>query len=375
MSTFKCTIEKLTILPHPNADALELAEVGLYRAVVPKGVYKTGDYAMYIPEQAILPPKLIKELGLEGKLAGKQANRVKAIRLRGELSQGIVCRPKTKLDIEFYWDADICAGDHSDYSEALGVTKWVPEIPVHMAGEIEPCPDLVRWIDIENYQRYPQMFNRGEPVVVTEKIHGTACLVTYIHDPASSADAKVYVSSKGHGAKNLAIKPNADNLYWRAVLHNLLPMRLKGMAMQEGACKIGLFGEIFGAGVQDLKYGHEAARDQTLGFRAFDCWMEYDTPDEPGWVDARDFESLMIRQGIPRVPTVYSGGFIQDEIAAKVSGHTMVHSADGRKLLDHMREGVVIRSATEQRSVYGGRKIAKWVSPEYLTRKGGTEYE
>lgn len=374
MSTFKCTIEKLTILPHPNADALELAEVGLYRAVVPKGVYKTGDYAMYIPEQAILPPELIKELGLEGKLAGKQANRVKAVRLRGELSQGIVCRPNKVSRIWFsesYQDRPVV----KPWAEFLGIEKWVPEIPVHMAGEIEPCPDLVRWIDIENYQRYPQMFNRGEPVVVTEKIHGTACLVTYIHDPGSGADAKVYVSSKGHGAKNQAIKPNADNLYWRAVLHNLLPMKLQAMAMQEGACKIGLFGEIFGAGVQDLKYGHEAARDETLGFRAFDCWMEFDTPDEPGWVDAEDFHALMIRHGIQRVPLLYRGGFLQDKILETVSGHTWVASADGRKLLDHMRAGVVIRSATEQRSVYGGRKIAKWVSPEYLTRKGGTEYE
>ena len=71
MSTFKVTAEKLVIHPHPNADALELAQMGLYRAVVPKGVYKTGDYAVYIPEQAVLPDDLIEELGLTGRLAGE----------------------------------------------------------------------------------------------------------------------------------------------------------------------------------------------------------------------------------------------------------------------------------------------------------------
>lgn len=96
MSSFKVTVERLEIHPHPNADALELAQVGLYRAVVPKGVYKSGEYAVYIPEQAILPPALIMELGLEGRLAGREKNRVKAIRLRGELSQGIICRPKNR---------------------------------------------------------------------------------------------------------------------------------------------------------------------------------------------------------------------------------------------------------------------------------------
>src|ERR1700728_669342 len=93
MSTFAVTLEQLTIHEHTNADALELAQVGLCRAVVLKGQFKTGDYALYIPEQAVLPDELIEELGLVGRLAGPQHNRVKAVRLRGQLSQGIVCRP------------------------------------------------------------------------------------------------------------------------------------------------------------------------------------------------------------------------------------------------------------------------------------------
>lgn len=94
MSTLRVTAERLTVLEHPNADALELAQVGLYRAVVAKGAYRTGDYALYIPEQSVLPAALIEELGLTGKLAGSGADRVRAVRLRGELSQGIVCRPR-----------------------------------------------------------------------------------------------------------------------------------------------------------------------------------------------------------------------------------------------------------------------------------------
>lgn len=93
MSTLRVTAEVLTVHPHPNADALELAQVGLYRAVVAKGVYRTGDVAVYIPEQAVLPLALVEELGLTGRLAGGNSDRVKAVRLRGELSQGIVCRP------------------------------------------------------------------------------------------------------------------------------------------------------------------------------------------------------------------------------------------------------------------------------------------
>ena len=60
MSTLRVTAEVLTVHEHPGADALELAQVGLYRAVVAKGAYRTGDAAVYIPEQSVLPAALIE---------------------------------------------------------------------------------------------------------------------------------------------------------------------------------------------------------------------------------------------------------------------------------------------------------------------------
>ncbi|MYG14266.1 MAG: RNA ligase (ATP), partial [Gammaproteobacteria bacterium] len=40
----------------------------------------------------------------------------------------------------------------------------------------------------------------------------------------------------------------------------------------------------------------------------------------------------------------------------------------------HMREGVVVRPVAERESPGLGRVILKSVSGDYLTRKGGTEY-
>lgn len=159
MSTLRVTAEILTVHPHPNADALELAQVGLYRAVVAKGAYRTGDAAVYIPEQSVLPPALIDELGLTGRLAGGNHDRVKAVRLRGELSQGIVCRPKALADV----DLVRAAADGTDFAERLGVTKWVPPVPPTMSGEVEPAPALLPWVDIENLQRHPGIFSRANP--------------------------------------------------------------------------------------------------------------------------------------------------------------------------------------------------------------------
>ncbi|MFI6415959.1 RNA ligase (ATP) [Streptomyces sp. NPDC050842] len=356
MSTLRVTAEVLTVHPHPNADALELAQVGLYRAVVAKGAYRTGDTALYIPEQAVLPAALVDELGLTGRLAGKQSDRVKAVRLRGELSQGIVCRPGALADA----DLDRAAAERTDFAETLGITKWVPPVPTTMNGDVESAPDLLPWVDIENLQRYPDVFEPGEPVVLTEKLHGTACLLTW-----HAEGGRVQVTSKGYGAKGLALQEDPRNLYWRAVHAHGLPAVAERLATRLGARRVGFFGEVYGAGVQDLAYGADG-RSETVGYALFDVSAEID--GQVHWLTPAE---VLAPGEVPLVPCLYSGPYDLDTVLAHASGRETV---SGRET--HLREGVVIRPATERYSpVVGGRAIAKAVSPAYLTRKGGTEYE
>ncbi|MFF9036980.1 RNA ligase (ATP) [Streptomyces sp. NPDC014892] len=358
MSTLRVTAEVLTIHEHPNADALELAQVGLYRAVVAKGAYRTGDTAVYIPEQSVLPAALIEELGLTGRLAGGNADRVKAVRLRGELSQGIVCRPRALADV----DLTAAVSDGTDFAERLGIVKWVPPIPPTMSGEVESAPDLLPWVDIENIQRHPGIFTPGEPVVLTEKLHGTACLVTYLAE-----GGRIQVSSKGFGSKSLALKEDPRNLYWRAVHGHRVGEVAARLAERLGARRVGIFGEVYGAGVQDLTYGADGRRD-TLGYAVFDVSADID--GRVRWLDAAELPDLLDGE-LPLVPRLYEGPYAVDRVLEVASGRETV---SGRGL--HLREGVVIRPATERYSpVTGGRAVAKAVSPAYLTRKGGTEYE
>ncbi|MFD5270621.1 RNA ligase (ATP) [Streptomyces sp. NPDC058335] len=355
MSTLRVTAEMLTVHEHPNADALELAQVGLYRAVVAKGAYRTGEVAIYIPEQSVLPAGLIEELGLTGRLAGGNADRVKAVRLRGELSQGIVCRPKALADV----DLARAVKEGTDFAERLGIVKWVPPIPPTMNGDVEPAPDLLPWVDIENIQRYPDIFTAGEPVVLTEKLHGSACLMTYVAD-----EGRVYVSSKGFGAKSLALKEDPRNLYWRAVRGHGVAEAAARLAERLGARRVGIFGEVYGAGVQDLTYGADGRRD-TLGYAVFDVSAEIGGAVR--WLDA----GAVLGDELPLVPRVFEGPYDSVRVLESAGGRETV---SGRGL--HLREGVVIRPAVERySSVTGGRAIAKAVSAGYLTRKGGTEYE
>ncbi|MFD7678764.1 RNA ligase (ATP) [Streptomyces sp. NPDC060187] len=355
MSTLRVTAEMLTVHDHPNADALELAQVGLYRAVVAKGAFRTGEHAVYIPEQSVLPAPLIEELGLTGRLAGSAADRVRAVRLRGELSQGIVCRPEALADV----DLARAAEEGTDFAETLGIVKWVPPIPPTMDGDVESAPGLLPWVDIENIQRYPDIFTEGEPVVLTEKLHGSACLLTYLAD-----GDRVHVSSKGFGAKSLALKEDPRNLYWRAVHAHGVPQAAARLAERLGARRVGVFGEVYGAGVQDLTYGADGRRE-AIGYAVFDVSAEID--GEVRWLDAAE----LLTGELPLVPRLYEGPYTIGRVLEIASGRETV---SGRGL--HLREGVVIRPAVERYSpVTGGRAVAKAVSPAYLTRKGGTEYE
>lgn len=91
MAEFTVPVVRIAgIEPIDGADAIEVAQVLGYRCVVKKGEFAVGDLAVYIPEASIVPDYLLELLGLTGKLAGPQGNRVKAIKLRNTISQGLL---------------------------------------------------------------------------------------------------------------------------------------------------------------------------------------------------------------------------------------------------------------------------------------------
>ena len=130
MSQFAVTVTRIVrVHPHPGADRLELAQVGDYRCVVGKGIYHDGDLIAYIPVASILPDVVLEKVGLKGStlLAGKEHNRVKEVRLRGELSEG-VCYPVGPGWVE-----------GQDVAEILGIVKHCPPIPAHLDRQGNPA--------------------------------------------------------------------------------------------------------------------------------------------------------------------------------------------------------------------------------------------
>lgn len=364
MSSFQVTAERIRITEHSNADALELAQVGGYRAVVRKGQFEDGQLAVYIPEQAILPDELIDELGLTGKLAGSKRNRLKPVRLRGELSQGIVCLPSAVADV----DLAQAEAQRTDLAEALGVTKYVPSVPVHMSGEAHVATDQVRWVDIENVKRYPEVFEDGDWVIGTEKLHGTCCAITFHADPEHPDPLQV--SSKGLNSRGLALtgtdKNRQKNLYWRAVDTFELETLARAIAEELDVDTVALFGEVYGAGVQDLTYGQASGQ---ISFALFDVAVVSDGGART-FIAASALPALIAGR-VPLAPVLYNGPYDEAKLWELATGEETVSGTGA-----HLREGLVVRPWRERYAPQlGGRVILKFVSDAYLLRGNATEYE
>lgn len=357
----------VVIEPHPNADVLELAKVGEYRAVVRKGEFTTGDRCAYIPQGAILPEGLLREMGLwddatgKGKLGGGDGTRLKAVRLRGQLSEGLVYPAKPEWEVG------------QDVSDELGLIKYTPPIPVELSGQVEAvCPGVVVRYDIKHWKAYPNVLAEGEEVVViTEKIHGTQIqignLATLKYRPGE------FVTSKGLGKSGVGYSYSDDNkarnVYVRAEIQHRVQEKVYNWRVKKSFFddSILLFGEVFGKGVQDLHYGTHLGGDALLGLRIYDIWIG--TPQEGRFLDSDDLDTMLNELGLPRVPVLYRGPYSKRVLLDLLDGAETV-SGHGA----HMREGLVIRPAKERVDSRIGRVQFKVISEAYLLRGNATEY-
>jgi len=411
MAEFEVNVVKIDrIEDHPNADALELAIIGGYRAIVKIGEFKADDLVVYIPEASVIPQYLLEQMGLEGYLAGKDKNRVKAIKLRGILSQGLVLSIDASIDGD--WIYYTIQGEHQGYiigegsvtetidienkmlgldvAQPLGIVKWEPPIPVSMAGEVCNIYGKTLRYDVENLKKYPHILEDGEEVVMTEKLHGTFCGIGYwpgLGKKDLFEGGDVFTFSKGLGAQGLVFKDNENNknnLYVKNlvdlidgvgfnIINGIKKWFEYGTRAERNPIKefrkgkpmpVYILAEIFGKGIQDLTYGQDS---DTL--RVFDVFI-----GEPSSGRYLDYdEKVYFCENIvdlAMVPVLYRGPYSKEIADEYCDGTTELQGSKGSCI----REGIVITPVFEARHDEIGRVILKHVSERYLLRRNPTEY-
>lgn len=273
------TIRRIdAINPIPNADAIEVATVGGWNVVVKKGEFRVNDFALYLEIDSWVPTELAPFLS-KGKepreYQGIKGERLKTVRLRGQVSQGLLLplktdhlwnklvdktvplHPITYKDfieiVETKWQYP--EFQDVDYSEILGIVKWEPNIPAQLAGIMRGnFPSFIQKTDQERIQNIKRQFEdavaAGEEFEVTEKLDGSSMTVYF-----NNGDFGVC-------SRNIDLKESDDNAFWKMAKSLNLKEKLETYGKN-----IALQGELIGNGIQGNQYylpGHE--------YRIFDVY-------------------------------------------------------------------------------------------------------
>jgi RNA ligase (TIGR02306 family) len=242
------------IRPIKDADMIELAIVDGWQLVTKKGEFKIGDRAVYCEVDSFMPIKPEFEFLRKSsykRMGEEEGFRLKTIRLKGEISQGLLL-PLSAVGL---------AGDESeeDLASLLGIKLYEPPLPAQLAGLVAGLfPSFIPKTDQERVQN------------LVGKLWGTGRTITYtdgegneiVKEIPPAPKRKYEVSEKADGSsgtffsyngafgvcsRNLELKEDPDNSFWKIAHKYNLKEKLAGL-------NVAIQGELCGEGIQKNKY-------------------------------------------------------------------------------------------------------------------------
>lgn len=276
---------------HPNADKLDVVTVSGYTVISQKDTLKVGDLVFFIREDSqinINKEKFPWHAGIETYL-GKRG-RVKTIKLRGIFSSGIVI-PYQELGFEKLNTASGCMKamiineyntlfeNEDTLNELTGIQHYNPPVIGTSFGNLSMKGNLPYGLtktDEENWQNLKKL-PFGEKVLLTRKIDGTSCTVTF--------DRNGYYRVCGRNYEYLLDKDNIYINYSKKLIDTVLESKIYE-TLEEGTYLV-IRGEIAGKGIQTK--GHNIDCQNEPDFYVFKTmiWNEKDKNlSEMGYYDS-----------------------------------------------------------------------------------------
>ena len=332
------SIQKIKALePIIGADAIEKATVLGWQLVVKKDEFKVGDLAVYCEIDSILPNKP------EFEFLKPRGMRIKTIRLRGQISQGI-CFPLSILPADFELVED------ADCTEVLGVEKYEPAIPACLSGIAKgKFPSFIPKTDETRVQVLQKVLDKykGEKCYVTEKVDG------------SSGTFFINNGEFGVCSRNLELLEDAENSFWKVARQMDIENKLRSLE-----CNFAIQGELLGEGIQSNKLKFKG---QTIRFfNAFDI-------DKFEYLQFENFYALFDKLELPTVPIIATDYELSNDVDTLIQMGTI----KSRICPDVWAEGIVIRPLKEKLDLLlsnenfnNGRVSFKAINPEFLLKYG-----
>jgi RNA ligase (TIGR02306 family) len=311
------SIRKISDLsPIEGADKIELATIDGWKVVVAKDVnHKVGDLIVYCEVDSFLPIEpefeFLRKTSYKKMSDGREGFRLKTIRLRGQISQGLI------LPLSVFGDFGWTAYEGIDVTEKLGIVKYEPPIPAQLSGMVKGnFPSFLKKTDEERVQNLSKEFEsyKNEEFYVTEKLDGSS--VTY------------YVKDEVFGvcSRNLDLLEDENNSMWKFASETGLRDRMIKLGKN-----IAIQGEIIGEGIQGNPYRRIG---QTVKiFNGFD-------------IDKYDYLSLEELLDLVKILDVKTVPILDLEFILPETIDELLLMAEGKSVLNLKaeREGLVIRS-------------------------------
>lgn len=338
------SIRKVSKLePIKKADLIECATVDGWKTVVKKGEFKEGDLGLYFEVDSFIPHELYPDLS-KGRdpilFEGILGQYLKTVRLRGQLSQGLLLPLSVGLSLPnsshvFKKSEAELLG--MDVSEVFNVVKWEPPIPEELLGAVKPFPSLVPKTDVDRIQNLVEDLeiwkSNGSLWSISEKVDGTSMTVYNMPE------------DQGVCGKTWAFLDSVNNLYTRTEKsHGLLNKLISNNL------NVALQGELVGPGVKGLKYGLTSS--EFLLFKVYDI-------KNGRYLREDDLKAIAHELGVRTVPLMeYSPKTLENATI-----EDLLLNATGISKLnpDVMREGLVYSNADENVSF-------KVISNEFLLK-------
>jgi RNA ligase (TIGR02306 family) len=305
------------IRPIEGADMIELATVGGWNIVVAKNVgHKVGDHVVYCEIDSFLPIKEEFEFLRKSsykKMGDQEGFRLKTIKLRGQVSQGLI------LPMSVFGDFSWTAYEGLDVTNRLGIVKYEPPIPAELSGKIKGgFPSFLHKTDEERVQNLVKeygeyKFTSTHQFYMTEKLDG------------SSATFYMNEGEFGVCSRNLELLETEGNTFWKVARELDLENKLKDKG------NICLQGELIGEGIQGNPY--KIKGQNVHFFNAFDI-------DKQTRLGINEFLVLLDDMELVSVPILDVAMLLPDTVKG------MLELAEGKSRLNDKteREGVVVRS-------------------------------
>lgn len=330
--------------PILNADQIEKATIEGWQCVVKKGEFKVDDMCVYFEIDSLLPIRpefeFLRKSCLRKLEDGTEGFRIKTIRLKGQVSQGLAF-PITLMPDNTMFEVG------EDVTEKLGVLLWQPPIPGELKGLIKgPFPSFMLKTDETRVQVLQSVLTRykGTQCYVTEKVDG-ASVTCYLNN-----------GEFGVCSRNMDLLETPDNAFWKAIREAKIEEKMRKVFFKNWAIQ----GELIGRGLQDNKLHIEGKKI---------LWFNIFSIDEFRYLNYEEFKLCMERQLELETVTIIFNSYILDDNIEE-----LVKLATGKSLINPKawREGIVIRPLIEKIDLQmsgefnNGRVSFKVINPEYL---------